>query len=267
MFEPSEDLSMLVKCYWTLQDAAGDQPQRQSIVPDGCMEMIIHYGGLYLQYNECGSSFLQPRCFVMGQLSRPLEIEPSGSTEIFSVRFRPHGFTHFSTFPIKKMENTGIPLESIFGADGKHFENEMLSIHNVSNRIERVERFLLERLARSETADQIVRSTVEMIITANGQIPIKALSHELRISMRQLERKFHSAIWMSPKKLSKIIRFQGTLKMMLTKEYSSFTSMAHANNYYDQAHFIRDFRELVGVSPKEFYGKHLTLSTLFYGTK
>ncbi len=92
VFDPCKDLSTLVKCYWTLESPIEDNPERQTIVPDGCMEMIFHYGDLYKQYVENGNHILQPKCFVIGQLSRPLEIEPIGEIGIFSVRFYPEGF-------------------------------------------------------------------------------------------------------------------------------------------------------------------------------
>jgi hypothetical protein len=109
-FEPNKNLSTLVKCYWTLESPKEENPERQTIVPDGCIEMIFHYGALYSQYLENGKSIIQPRCFVIGQLTRPLEIEPTDITGIFSVRFHPDGFLPFTTIPIKEIENTAFSL-------------------------------------------------------------------------------------------------------------------------------------------------------------
>lgn len=264
-FAPSQDLSMLVKCYWTLESSIDERVEKQSIIPDGCMEMIFHYGDLYRQYTENGNSVVQPRCFVIGQLTRPLEIEPTGSTGIFSVRFHPNGFLPFAPIPIKEMENTATPLEKLFGKDGQDIEVKILNAPSVQERIYLVEMFLLERLTRLETIDRIVRSTVETIITGNGQLSIAELSRQTYINRRQLERTFYLAIGLSPKQLSKTIRLQAALKMLVTKEFSNLTSLAYENEYYDQAHFIKDFRDLVGVSPKEFYGDNLKMTSLFIG--
>jgi len=70
----------------------------------------------------------------------------------------------------------------------------------------------------------------------------------------------------SPKQLSKTIRLQATLKMLLTKKFTSLTALAYENEYYDQAHFIKDFKDQTGFTPKEFYGSNLKMSSLFYGT-
>src|SRR5690606_26948237 len=87
-YPPSNELSAFVKCYWTME-SSGVPMEKQRIVPDGCMEMIFHYGDLYRQYTDEGNSIVQPRCFVFGQITHPLDIEPTGETGIFAVRFYP----------------------------------------------------------------------------------------------------------------------------------------------------------------------------------
>ena len=71
-FEPGQELSTIIKCYWTLESPEEKTPEKQTIVPDGCMEMIFHYGDMYSQYLENGNKLIQPRCFVFGQLSTEL---------------------------------------------------------------------------------------------------------------------------------------------------------------------------------------------------
>lgn len=265
-FEPCHDLTTLVKCYWTLKSLKKKTPEKQTIVPDGCMEMIFHYGDLYKQYTENGNSIIQPRSFVIGQLTRPLEIESTGETGIFSVRFHHNGFLPFATIPIKEMENIAVSLEKLFGKDGQEIEQRILTTTSTSERIKLIETFLLKRLTDTETVDRIVKSTVETILTANGQLSVDELSKQTNINRRQLERKFSSAIGLSPKQLSKTIRLQATLKMLLNKNFTSLTALAYQGEYYDQAHFIKDFKELTGFTPKQFYGNNLKMSLLFYGT-
>lgn len=263
-FEPSKDLSTLVKCYWALESPKEENPNMQTIVPDGCMEMIFHYGDFYKQYIENGSSIIQPRSFVIGQLTKPLEIEPTGKTGIFSVRFHPEGFLPFANIAIKEMENKAVSLEKIFDKDGLTIEQAILNTTSTIERINHIETFLLSRLALVETIDKIIKSTIETIVTANGQLAIDALSKLNNINRRQLERKFSTVVGLSPKQLSKIIRLQTTLKMLINKKFTSLTGLAYEGAYYDQAHFIKDFKEFTGLTPKEFYGNNLKMSFLFY---
>lgn len=263
IFEPSHDLATLVRCYWTLESPKENTPEKNTIVPDGSMKMIFHYGDPYKQYTENGNSIILPRCFVIGQLTRPIEVEPTGQTGTFFVRFHPYGFLPFATIPIKEMEDTAVPFEKLFGKDGTEIEQKILSADSTSERIQLIETFLFNRLTDTRTIDHIVKSTVETILTANGQLSVDELSKQSNINRRQLVRKFSAAIGLSPKQLSKTIRLQATLKVLLNKKITSLSALAYQGEYYDQAHFIKDFKELTGLTPKEFYGDHLKMSLIF----
>lgn len=263
-YKPHTDLSAFIKCYWTLESPKEEKPQKQTIVPDGCMEMIFHYGDLYRQYIDKTKSIIQPRCFVFGQLSQSLEIEPMGTTGIFAVRFHPEGFIPFATIPIKTMENRAVPLTELFGEKGNEIAQKILTAPTTNQRIILIETFLNEYLKNTNIINNIVKSVVKTIITANGQLSIHEVSERQKINRRKLERSFASAIGLSPKQLSKTIRLQATLKLLLNKQFTSFTHLAYESEYYDQAHFIKDFKEFTGLTPKEFYGENLKLSALFY---
>lgn len=265
-FEPGVDLVDLVKCYWTMEDPAGEKSQPQTIVPDGHMEMIFHYGDLYKQYVDDGTAQEQPRAFVFGQLTRPLTIEPTGVTGIFSVRFYPAGFIPFSNISIQGMMNRAVSLDEIFGRAGNEIETQILKVASTEERIKIIEIFLKNILSGSGAYDRIVKSIVDTIFLTNGSVPIQNLVERTGINRRQLERKFQQSIGLSPKQLSKTIRLQNVLTTLLENKWSNYASIAYDGEYYDQAHFIKDFKEFTGMTPREFYGDHLKMSTLFYGS-
>jgi hypothetical protein len=102
IFEPNSDLAIFVKCYWTLESPKAKTPSRNTIVPDGCMKLIFHYGDLYQHYPDAKNSVVLPKCFLIGQLTKPYEVEPTGETGTFFVCFHPNGFSPFTTIPIKE---------------------------------------------------------------------------------------------------------------------------------------------------------------------
>lgn len=263
IFEPNKDLAAFVKCYWTLESPKEKTPERNTIVPDGCMKMIFHYGDLYKHYPENGNCIELPRCFVVGQLTGPYEVEPAGETGTFFVCFHPNGFLPFASIPIREMENTAVPLDKLFGKEGQEIGQKILNASSTVERITLIEAFLFNQLQHAAAIDQIVKSTVEIILTANGQLSVDELSRQTSIKRRQLERKFSSAIGLSPKQLSKTIRLQATLKTLLSKKITNLTALAYESEYYDQAHFIKDFKEFTGITPKEFYGDLLKMSLIF----
>lgn len=262
-YRPSKELHDFVKFYWDLKGEKANTPVKNTIVPDGTVKLIFHYGDLYWHHPENCESFLQPRCFLIGQLTKPYIVEPEGVTGSFVVRFHPNGFLPFTSIPIKEMENTPVPLKKLFGEEGLVLENKILSAPNTAERIIIIEDFLLGMLKNKAVIDRIVESAVETISTNTGQLSINDLTKEMNQSRRFLARKFSSNVGLSPKQLSKIIRLQATLKTLLEGDNDKLTDLAYDNEYFDQAHFIKDFKEFTGLTPKEFYGDNLKMSLLF----
>lgn len=267
IIEPQPNLASLVKCYWNLEIPREELPGKSTIVPDGCIKMIFHYGDKYLHHNNEGDTEFVPDCLVVGQLTQPYVVEPTGDTATFFVCFHPNGFLPFATLPLKEIENKVISFEELYGSEGKRIGDAVLSASSTEERIKLMEEFLLNRLANTNAIDRIVQSTVETILSANGTCSVDLLSKQNNTNRRQLSRKFFSDIGLSPKQLSKTIRLQATLKALLTEDVSSLTSLAYDNEYYDQAHFIKEFKEFTGLTPKEFYGDDLKMSLVFDGKK
>lgn len=265
VFAPAPELESFVKCFWTLEDAGSSA--RQRIVPDGCMEMIFHYADAYLQYFDDGSSIVQPKSFVFGQITSYIEIAPTGATGIVAARFHPGGLMPFLDVPVASLENKANALSKLFGKKGILLEQQVLASPDNQQRIKLIERFLLSRLSDPATIDKITKACVEAIIQSQGQLGVLELASKMKLNRRNLERRFISAIGMSPKQLSKVIRLQATLKTLEQEDFTSLTSLAYDNGYYDQAHFNKDFREFTGLSPKSFFAGNLKLSALFTGTE
>ncbi|APQ18074.1 helix-turn-helix domain-containing protein [Maribacter hydrothermalis] len=263
IFEPHKDLASFVKCYWTLEIPKAETPTKNTIVPDGCIKMIFHYGDNYKHHTLNGDSFILPKSFVIGQLTEPYVVEPMGETATFFVCFHPNGFLPFTTLSIKEFENCAVAFKDMFGEDGHLVSEQVLKANSTLERISFIESFLFKKIASKHSIDQIVKSTVETILTANGQFSVDVLSKKHQIHRRQLARKFSLSIGLSPKQLSKTIRLQAALKMLLIEDVTSLTGLAYENEYYDQAHFIKEFKEFTGLTPKEFYGDDLKMSLIF----
>jgi AraC-like DNA-binding protein len=263
IFEPHNELTEFIKRYWTLEGEKENTPLKNTIVPDGTMKLIFHYGDTYKHHSKSGKIIILPKCFLIGQLTKPYVIEPLGVTGSFVVQFKPNGFLPFTSIPIKEMENTAIPLDKLFGERGKNLGERILNANSTYERIQIIETFLLNELADKKTIDNIVKSTIETIFNSNGRFSVSEFSKSTNINRRQLARKFSSAIGLSPKQLAKTIRIQTTLKALLNNKHTSLTDLAYENEYFDQAHFIKDFKEFTGLTPKEFYGEDLKMSLIF----
>ncbi len=265
-FQPHPDLASLISCYWTLEIPADNDPQRQRIVPDGCIEMAFILGDDIKRYTTGDTFILQPRAMVLGQTIEPFYIEPTGYVNTFAVRFYPYGFSNFVTEPIKNLANKETPIALLFEEQiAKDLEQKIIKAKDVKERIEIIEIFLIDKLNDTSTIDNIVRTTIDTLISSKGNTSIRTILNNDPSKRRQLERKFMKQIGISPKQLGKVIRLQTALKMLLNKDEESLTHIAYESKYYDQAHFIKDFKEFTGTNPKEFLGNEsMALSSLFY---
>lgn len=265
-FEPHTDLASLVSCYWTLEVPAQSEPERQRIIPDGCIEMAFILGDDIKRYTSQDEFILQPRAMVLGQTIQPFYIEPTGYVNTFAIRFYPYGFANFVAIPIKDLANKETPLEQLFEENkAKELEQKIIQAKDSKQRIEIIEAFLLAKLNNKTTIDNIVKRTIDALLSTNGTASIRTILKEDLSKRRQLERNFIKQIGVSPKQLGKVIRLQTALKMLLNQKGENLTNIAYESEYFDQAHFTKDFKEFTGINPKEFLdNENMTLSSLFY---
>lgn len=265
-FQPHSDLESLVKCYWTLEVPAEGNAQRQRIIPDGCIEMAFILGDDIKRYTSEHEFILQPRAMVLGQTIEAFYIEPTGYVNTFAIRFYPYGFANFVTTPIKNLANKETPIDQLFEEHtAKELEQKIIQASNTKERIEIIEHFLLNKLNDKATIDSIVKTTIDTLFLTKGGVPINVILKDDLSKRRQLERKFKKQIGISPKQLGKVIRLQTALKMLLSQQSESFTKLAYESEYYDQAHFIKDFKDFTGTTPKDFLDDDkMVLSSLFY---
>ncbi len=265
-FPPHPDLEALVKCYWTLEVPAEPDAAKQRIIPDGCLELAFILGDDIRRYTSESTFVLQPRAMILGQITEPFYIQPAGYVNTFAVRFYPYGFANFVTTPLKDLSDKETPIALLFGdTSSKELEQKIIQAKDTRERIEAVESFLLSSLKSKTTVDTIVKTTIEALILTGGNNPINDILKNDLSKRRQLERNFAKQIGISPKQLGKVIRLQAALKILLSKKTETFTNIAYESEYYDQAHFIRDFKEFTGTTPTEFLDdKNMALSSLIY---
>lgn len=268
-FQPQTDLQSLIKCYWSLEVPTEPSPQKQRIVPDGCMEMIFILGDNINRYITENETIIQPRAVVVGQITEPFIIQPTGYVNCFAVRFYPFGFANFISTSLKELENKETHINQLFEeSKAKELEQKIIQAESNEQRIEIIEIFLLDKLNEKTTIDNIVKSTIDTLFSSKGSTSIGTILKEDISKRRQLERNFLKQVGLSPKQLGKVIRLQTALKMLLNENPENLTQIAYESEYYDQAHFIKDFKEFTGINPKEFLSDdEMTLSSVFYSNE
>src|SRR5687768_14300188 len=175
-FQPHSDLEPFVKCYWTLEVPFEKNTQRQRIIPDGCVEMIFILGEHVKRYTSGDEYIIQPRAMVLGQITEPFFIEPTGYVNTFAIRFYPYGFASFVRTPVKKLENKETPIELLFGVKrSKELELKIIQAKDTKKRIEIIEGFFLDMLNDKTIIDSIVKTTIDTMLLTKGSSPISTI--------------------------------------------------------------------------------------------
>jgi AraC-like DNA-binding protein len=166
------------------------------------------------------------------------------------VYFTEVGLTYFTSKPANELFNQSISLENIFDKNKINDTEEKLSFAKTDRqRIHIVEQFLLSQL-KDIKSDKLVIEAVKLIYQSKGTIRIKELNEKLFISQSLFEKRFRKLVGTTPKKFASIVRFNCVLSDL--SNIKSLTDICYENNFFDQAHFIKDFKQYTGDSPETF---------------
>ncbi|TGK48040.1 AraC family transcriptional regulator [Leptospira bouyouniensis] len=263
---PHKDLSSIVKCYWTLKVEPSESKGKQIIVPDGCIEMAFLLGDGIKRFTNDDCFVLQPNTMVIGQITKPFTIEPLGYVNTFAVRFYPFGFSAVHSAGMDKLKDKETDLSELFGSRVvSELINQIRAAKDTKERIHSIENFLFGLIKEKSNQERVVQMAIDTLLKSQGSASIRSIGKLNSNKIRDLERKFLKQVGVSPKQLGKIIRLQTAIKLMLDEKDKSLTQIAYDSDYYDQSHFIKDFKQVTGLNPSDFFGdKSFLLSTIFY---
>ena len=166
------------------------------------------------------------------------------------VYFTEIGFNQFASHPANELFNLSLSLDDIFEKNSIIEVEEKLAIANTDKlRIKIVEQFLLSQLKNIQT-DKLIVEAVKFIYQTNGTIRIKELNQKLCISQSPFEKRFRKVVGTTAKKFASIVRFNTVLDNL--NETKTLTEICYENNFFDQAHFIKDFKQFTGDTPENF---------------
>jgi AraC-like DNA-binding protein len=247
---PVPALGLFVECFW-FAEGDGQSAPVESIVPDGCPELIVQVGEPFRQWRPAGIE-RQPRAFLIGEMTRALRVQPAGRVSTMGIRFRPAGLRAFLRTPLHELTDRTTPIEALWGRAACRFEAAVAEARDDAVRVRLAEAFLLGCLDNGPARDEAVEAVVGHILRERGQVRLTALGAVAGLSERQLERRFRTAVGVGPKALSRLVRFQEVLRRLGGGEGRPLVEVALDCGYFDQSHLVRDFRELAGAAPTQY---------------
>lgn len=261
---PPPELEDFVDCFWDLTGPAPCEPAESEIVlPDGKTELIIHFGDDFFKL-EHGEYVRQARVLMSGQLTERIFLKPSGRVGVVSVRFRAAGAARFFDIPYSEIVDRVVDF-SLYEKDvAQKLTAEIAHVSTPAERFGVLSTLLLERLKKQESKEDIfVRQACRYITQSEGSYSVQELVKLIGFSERQLERKFKQQVGLTPKQLSRIMRFQKFIALSKTSSKLTLTDVSLSCGYYDQSHFIKDFTKFSGVSPMSYLNSSHPMSDHF----
>jgi AraC-like DNA-binding protein len=254
---PSRELATVIHSFWILEhDGHGAAAQR--VVPDGHSELILNWGQPFEVF-QAGKWRGQPRCFLAGQIDGPLLLRPAGPARMLGIGFHPHGAGNVFPQPMHELSGRFTPVEDLSVELSRNLNRALKSPDPIAG----VEAALLRAVNNSRAGDLLVAEVVRRIILANGAVDLAALARELGLSLRQLERRFLAAVGLAPKLFCRIQRFKKVFGV-IGQPFCNWVETAVACGYYDQAHLIRDCKDLSGTTPGILLANDADLARHFY---
>jgi len=246
--KPKPPLSEFVECFWTLEGDGRSQHDGDLILPDGCVEMVLNFGDPFCEHKKHNQKLAQPLRLVVGQMTGPMRIGPTGSVQLIGVRFHPGGSRPFFQVQTEELTNRYAALDDV----ATDLDREIIAREFEPSSLERsvgvLEELLTRRLHQPSSEDAPVRHAARCILRSNGLISIDELASGAGISARQLERRFLREVGIGPKLLCRILRFQQVFHAV-DRDSGNWASVAAHCGYYDQSHLIRDFQQFAGAAP------------------
>jgi AraC-like DNA-binding protein len=250
---PTGILSKYIQNYFIVETYNSiDFMPKERVYPTGNTTMVFHYGSPSIFQKKNSSKNIEPNLVICGQQTSYYDLSLSGKTGMILIVFKPHGVKSFFNFPITELLNENLSLQDLLSNETIELEDKLFNSPNNRQRITLLENFLIKRLIHNNEFER-VEHALKIIENSKGQIKAQDIAHEVCLGIKQLERTFSKYVGINPKKYASIVRFQNVIQMKRKHKNSSMFQLTFDNGYYDQPHFIHDFKSLTGLTPKAFF--------------
>ncbi len=259
---PPPDLAASVVCVWTgLRDDARPSEWHR-VLPDGCVDILLAFEELP---DRSGSAV---DVSIVGPMTKPILVNGPQPRLYIGIRFAP-GVAHRAVgAPAYLLIDQRVDFGSIAQcrADRVDAAAELVPIVRANSDAQRVAAtfdLARRRLARGVLVPRSVRAAVRRLQAANGNLRIAVLAGEIGITRQQLARQFAAHVGLTPKMFARVMRARAALTRADAARAAyprnvSWSAIAYDLGYYDQSHFIDDFKMLTGSTPTEWSSLALT---------
>lgn len=244
---PAPALRPFIRAYVQREAHLGNQQLVEPVVARLGVMLEFEFAGSYEVRNYGSETLEEPNAIsVIGpQGWRRSRLIIRGHIESLVVMFQPCGFHALFSVPTLLLSNAGTEGHALLGPAISRLHQELGNLSSFSERAKALDAYCVHRLAAAQSSDPVYKA-LQRLTETGGRIA--DVARQMGVSPRQLERKSLACAGLSPKTLTRIARFSRALQLR-SEAALNWTEIAHAADYHDQMHLIRDFREFAGEAP------------------
>ncbi len=227
---------------------------RNLIFPDGAVELMINLGDpqklCHARDHRQQTTF--SRSWISGERTEPIVIEECGYVHLVGVRLKPGGGWPLLGMPMREFTGRVVELEAVLGREINRLRERMQESSDDNGRFDLAESWLLERLRAGRTSTRAVHYAVQAIRKGDEGLRIGRIAEEIGLSHKHLLREFDRCVGLTPKMFARVCAFQKAIAWIGHKAEVDWADTAAACGYYDQPHFIHEFRAFSGLTPSSY---------------
>lgn len=260
---PPPSLAPYIDRFWGWEADDSETIALPTVLPGTGAELYIHYATPF-HYNASTSTTAFSSSHLLCVRRRPIELADSAGIGFIAVRFRAGAVHCFTRMPAADIIDNAPTLGDIWGRAGTALAGNVCKASTRQERVRLLIAFLIGQL-NCTAAHHLGLRASERLYQSSGFIKVAQLADELGITARQLERRVQQITGLSPVELKRLGRFQRTTKSLLLASQANSLETALAHGYYDQSHFIREFKAMTSMAPHAFL-KRAKARSHFYNT-
>lgn len=252
--KPPGIYSQHIECFWTLGFNPDDLANpNEMLSPDCTFEVLFCSEPFY--YRRAGSTIWQKTkhsALFMGQKTSSFTYKTTKPIQIFGIRFKPFAFGMLAAQPLSCWNDQLVPLQAVFPSMSiAHLVQKIICIKKINKRLDVVYE-LLDKIVPMGI-DDLLRAQTNYILDRKGKVLIKEMYSTFSTNKLSLAKNFVDKIGLSPKLVSRIWRMNNFLFLQSLHPQYNFTRLCLEVGYYDQAHFIKEFKSFFFFTPRSFY--------------
>lgn len=240
-FYPSKDLKQFIEHYWLISwDLPEGTPHTQQVISHPCVNV----------------SFLQNNSSATGVSTKQFEHTLMGKGNLVGIRFTPAGFYPFATQADVKMTdltNQIMPVDKFFKIDVPKFETNILALPTTSAKTKSIEQSLFTTPPKADVNIAKINEIIKQVETDKNILKVSDICQKFNLEDRQIQRLFKKYIGINAKWIINRYRIHEALEAVETTNHINWSDLAISLGYFDQGHFIRDFKNTTGTAPSSYF--------------